>query len=130
MDCTVVRHGGGTADLLRLQLGPLRESVRLRPTGNIRLADRSIRDRWTVDLAGPRTALVQPGDYRRGGGAGRDLQAMGRQVDCGRGRRLPGRAFDLDVVGGRMVVGATAAAAGNAGVDGARWASRAAAALA
>ena len=82
------------------------------------------------DFAGPRTALVLSGGYRRGGGAGRDLQAMGRQVDCGRGRRLPGRAFDLDVVGRRMVVGATAAAAGIAGVDGARWASRAAAAMA
>src|SRR5580692_791246 len=119
-----MRHPCGPAYLLRLQLGPLREPFHLWPAGSLRAERCSTRARRTSDLAGPGNTLVLPSGHRLGGSAGHDLQAMGKRIDFERGRRVPGRALDLDILGGGMVMGAAATVAGNAGADGARGAPR------
>ena len=130
VDRAAMRHGGGTADLLRLQLDSLREPAEFRPAWSVCDERGAVGARRTVDLSWQRSAVVLPGGHRLGGGARRNLQTMGRRADFGRGRRVPGRAFDLDLLGRRMVVGAAAAAAGIAGTNGAYWSRGASVAMA
>ena len=114
-----LRHGGGPADLLPLQLGPLCKPIEFRPAGKLFAKYGADRAGWTADLSRNGIAVVLPRGLRASCRAGGNFQALGGWADCGRGHGLPGGICALDLLGRSMVVGSALFAAGSAGIDGA-----------